>query len=191
MRKSIRTTLKISIYSRLNVGNRSSHRLGKSAGCKPELNNSAGRSSGQVPNCKLVLSKLVLSKLEQNKSLPVQSKMSLTQQMEQSKLALVQSKMSLTQQMEQSKLALEQNKLYLTLQMEQSKLAMTGRQGPIELEQSSVQEPKMIVLQNRLARRHENQTGRTKLKRQRQSMQVRMSSQKRVSFWSSLDRFPS
>ena len=186
MRKSIRTTLKISIYSRLNVGNRSSHRLGKSAGCKPELNNSAGRSSGQVPNCKLVL-----SKLEQNKSLPVQSKMSLTQQMEQSKLALVQSKMSLTQQMEQSKLALEQNKLYLTLQMEQSKLAMTGRQGPIELEQSSVQEPKMIVLQNRLARRHENQTGRTKLKRQRQSMQVRMSSQKRVSFWSSLDRFPS
>ena len=168
MRKSIRTTLKISIYSRLNVGNRSSHRLGKSAGCKPELNNSAGRSSGQVPNCKLVLSKLVLSK-----SLPVQSKM------------------SLTQQMEQSKLALEQNKLYLTLQMEQSKLAMTGRQGPIELEQSSVQEPKMIVLQNRLARRHENQTGRTKLKRQRQSMQVRMSSQKRVSFWSSLDRFPS
>ena len=168
MRKSIRTTLKISIYSRLNVGNRSSHRLGKSAGCKPELNNSAGRSSGQVPNCKLVL-----SKLEQNKSLPVQSKM------------------SLTQQMEQSKLALEQNKLYLTLQMEQSKLAMTGRQGPIELEQSSVQEPKMIVLQNRLARRHENQTGRTKLKRQRQSMQVRMSSQKRVSFWSSLDRFPS
>ena len=173
MRKSIRTTLKISIYSRLNVGNRSSHGLGKSAGCKPELNNSAGRSSGQVPNCKLVLSKLVLSKLEQNKSLPVQSKM------------------SLTQQMEQSKLALEQNKLYLTLQMEQSKLAMTGRQGPIELEQSSVQEPKMIVLQNRLARRHENQTGRTKLKRQRQSMQVRMSSQKRVSFWSSLDRFPS
>ena len=168
MRKSIRTTLKISIYSRLNVGNRSSHRLGKSAGCKPELNNSAGRSSGQVPNCKLVLSKLVLSK-----SLPVQSKM------------------SLTQQMEQSKLALEQNKLYLTLQMEQSKLAMTGRQRPIELEQSSVQEPKMIVLQNRLARRHENQTGRTKLKRQRQSMQVRMSSQKRVSFWSSLDRFPS
>ena len=123
--------------------------------------------------------------------MPVQSKMSLTQQMEQSKLALVQSKMSLTQQMEQSKLALEQNKLYLTLQMEQSKLAMTGRQGPIELEQSSVQEPKMIVLQNRLARRHENQTGRTKLKRQRQSMQVRMSSQKRVSFWSSLDRFPS
>ena len=191
MRKSIRTTLKISIYSRLNVGNRSSHGLRKSAGCKPELNNSAGRSSGQVPNCKLVLSKLVLSKLEQNKSLPVQSKMSLTQQMEQSKLALVQSKMSLTQQMEQSKLALEQNKLYLTLQMEQSKLAMTGRQGPIELEQSSVQEPKMIVLQNRLARRHENQTGRTKLKRQRQSMQVRMSSQKRVSFGSSLDRFPS
>ena len=168
MRKSIRTTLKISIYSRLNVGNRSSHGLGKSAGCKPELNNSAGRSSGQVQNCKLVLSKLVLSK-----SLPAQSKM------------------SLTQQMEQSKLALEQNKLYLTLQMEQSKLAMTGRQGPIELEQSSVQEPKMIVLQNRLARRHENQTGRTKLKRQRQSMQVRMSSQKRVSFWSSLDRFPS